>query len=467
MVVLFSAQAQTVFYTQDFANGIPASWSNVGGVTTPGFGTHQWANGTIATAPSWGSQPDFASTTVTNGFAFFNAYPNNTSITYDTKLTTAAINCTGRTNVWLRFESQYAFYSASSVVEVGVSTDSINFTYSPILGNVQRNALTDAVQIVEVDLTAKAANQAKVFVQFRWRGVDEYDWKIDDITLATGSLKPKNNTKIQWAIRPFYYDVPEFQKQPVVLGAYVANIGRVEQKNVKLTTTVKDQANTTVYTGNATLPRLEVDSIRLIEVNAGFTPPATGTYTISYTLTQDSIDNEPVNNTATEVFKVGATAPAGNLYSLATATANDGNILANGIPGSAGNFNNEAVAAVYYIPNGSSTATNYYLDSIVFRAVRSGSASTLVGKTINLFVYKWNDANSNQIIDAGELGGQSTGETYVGAAEYTFDATFNGTGATYFTPNIGVAIPDFTGTGVIKLQANTYYVVTIEQTTSA
>jgi hypothetical protein len=457
-------QAQTVFYTQDFASGIPASWSNIGGVTTPNFTTRKWDHHPTTQGVRWNGQPAFASTTVANGYAFFFCRPSNTALTFDTKLTSNAIDCSGRSDVWLRFESQYAYFTASTIAQVGISTDSINFVYDTIFTNVTRNNLSTARQITELNITSLAANQPKVYIQFRWIGApDYYDWKLDDITLATGSLKPKNNITIDETTRPQYYAVPESQKQPIVLAAYVKNIGVYVQKNVKLTATVKDQTNTTVYTADATIPTVEVDSTRLIEVTNSYTPAAAGNYTITYLVSQDSVDNEPANNTASQIFKVEAYSTAGNNYSLATTAVNSGYILMNNIPGSSGTFNNESVAAVYYIPNGSTTSTQYMLDSITVRFAKGGTASTFDGKMVSIVVYKWVDADNNSVIDNSELSGQVTGETYVGANDLTLTAAHNVSGSS-FSPPITISLPNFAGDPGIILQGNTRYVVTVQQT---
>ncbi|MBK6950007.1 MAG: hypothetical protein IPH16_19775 [Haliscomenobacter sp.] len=100
--------------------------------------------------------------TAANGFVLFNSDINGDNA-HDVTVTSPAINCSGQNAVFLRFENQYAYFSAgaTSKAEVGISTDSVNFTYIQVLTNVARNDLSQPVQIQVLELPA-AANKPKV-----------------------------------------------------------------------------------------------------------------------------------------------------------------------------------------------------------------------------------------------------------------------------------------------------------------
>lgn len=169
--------AQTPFWTETFD---AASWTHGG--TNTGAEVWTWTTdlGAGFQTPS-GVVPAFGSPTGNTGYYLFNSDANLEN-DHDVTLTGVGnpANCTGKSNVHLRFYTQYFHYTPGAIAEVGVSTDGTNFSYTQILPDLP----TDAIAEGTVDFAVPGAdNQAQVWIQFRWIGNFEYHWKVDDVAL--------------------------------------------------------------------------------------------------------------------------------------------------------------------------------------------------------------------------------------------------------------------------------------------
>lgn len=175
-----SNQTTAAFYTEDFSGGvIPANWSNADGT----------GSGMVWVFTSLGSanQPDSLSatgTTAANGYVKFDSDSSGASIGgEDGILTTAAINCTGRAAVRFSCNEFFRQYAASSAV-ISVSNDSVTWTeiHHAETGLIQDQG-TPNPNLVDVDISATAGNQATVYIRFEYIGDYDYYWFIDDVTL--------------------------------------------------------------------------------------------------------------------------------------------------------------------------------------------------------------------------------------------------------------------------------------------
>lgn len=173
--------AAQVFWSETFAaeGAATAKWKNGG--SNPGPADWTWTND-----PAAGYQdpdlPPFAAPTATDGYFYFDS-DNNGQAAHDVTLTGAGnpANCSGKTPVRLRFFTQYIYFNPDGTeAQIGVSTDSINFTYQTLFAGVPPNLPYH--DWVEVDLP-QAENALKVWLRFRWIGEYEYHWKVDDLML--------------------------------------------------------------------------------------------------------------------------------------------------------------------------------------------------------------------------------------------------------------------------------------------
>ena len=172
----------TTIFSEDFASGIPAGWTNVdlsgGGeifrYTTTGSTAGPFA--AVALNP--------VNTTAANGYVIFDSdSAGQASGPEDAELTTSAINCTGYNTVFMSLNEVF-FQYATGVGEVAVSNDGINWT---VVHNAEtglgQNDSTANPLFVQADISSVAANQATVYIRFKWTGDWDWFWMFDDVTL--------------------------------------------------------------------------------------------------------------------------------------------------------------------------------------------------------------------------------------------------------------------------------------------
>lgn len=182
----FLSLSAQVFWTETFTNQAASVTNWISGGTNAGTEVWSWTNNTGAgyqNPPTSTQIPAMASATASTGYFMFNSDANGENKAHDVTLTgTQPINCTGKTNVHLRFFTQFGKADIASKAQVGVSTDGSTFTYYDVLASVGKDVMF--MDSVDVDLN-EADNKAQVWVRFRWIGNWEYHWKVDDLKLLT------------------------------------------------------------------------------------------------------------------------------------------------------------------------------------------------------------------------------------------------------------------------------------------
>ena len=197
-----NAARGAAFWSEDFSGGsIPAGWTNTDTGSDPGDipVTFVWSNDPAAVAvAALGYQPSstFMAPSATNGYLWANSdrgLPSAPALNHLTRLTTTAINCSGQSSVLLSFAGLIGVYDLGADLNalVRVSTDQSNWTtYQPFPCLVTGAAAPPCSrwsanpQNIELDISATAANQGTVYIQFQWEGGWEYFWAIDDIALT-------------------------------------------------------------------------------------------------------------------------------------------------------------------------------------------------------------------------------------------------------------------------------------------
>jgi Secretion system C-terminal sorting domain len=184
LLVLLGMQltAQTI-WTETFSNQTTSTtnWVTTGSVNA---GTLNWEWTSDVNAgfqdPN-GVFSAFTAPTASTGYFLFNS-DGNGDFAHDVRLSGVGVpaNCTGKNNVRLKFFTEFAYFSAGSVLEVGVSTDGTTWAYTEVLPTLAPNAVYE--NLVDIDLPA-ADNKPQVWLQFRWTGQFEYHVKIDDVEL--------------------------------------------------------------------------------------------------------------------------------------------------------------------------------------------------------------------------------------------------------------------------------------------
>jgi PKD repeat protein len=171
-----------VFFSDDFSNQNLPNWT----VTNLASGSTvlwKWSNNASSAGSSAGT---FNYAGAANGHLILDSdndgdQTGNTTPEY-TVITSQAINCTGKPAVILNFAEYYARYH--DTVGVYVSNDSTNWTLVHNSGSLLNvNAATANPNLVQANVSSVAANQAKFYIRFSWKGDWDYWWFVDDVTL--------------------------------------------------------------------------------------------------------------------------------------------------------------------------------------------------------------------------------------------------------------------------------------------
>ncbi len=176
----FNQSFAQAFWSETFSDQAVATANWVNGGTNAGPEDWVWTNDPFAGFMD-PAIPALGSPTASSGFFIFNSDANG-EFDHDVTLTGVGVpaDCSGKSDVRVRFYTQYIHFTETAVAQLGVSTDGTNFTYKNILTDVPANAIFD--DWVEVDLP-EADGQPQVWLSFRWIGNYEYHWKFDDIEM--------------------------------------------------------------------------------------------------------------------------------------------------------------------------------------------------------------------------------------------------------------------------------------------
>lgn len=332
---ILAAQENSPFWSETFSgrDNFLAKWTDGG--QNSGAQTWKWSDN--PREATFGKQPVFASTSVSNGYILFNSDANGDH-PFQKTITSSAIGIAGKKSIFVRFETQYAYFSKKDLVqaELGYSFNGTDFTYIPVLESVAKNTLVDSVliQILQIPLSGP---QERLYLQFRWKGRYEYAWKIDDISLYENNPRPSNDLALTYPKGAHNFVTPLSQVKPMDFAVMVTNAGTLVQDNIQISACVSFEGME-IFKTSATLAQLFPDSIASIDFDLNFSPKIKGNYTIQYQVKSTTMDQLPANNTLQMPFVVsedlfskddyqiiGATQPsapesdhwqAGNLYHI-------------------------------------------------------------------------------------------------------------------------------------------------------
>ncbi len=307
-------QAQNIFWSEDFTDGIPAGWTNVD-ASGQGFVWEHCANTDPGCAPVFTGEQAFQATTASTGFVHVNSdgglsgpLPQN----HVSRLTTSAINCTGKSAVFIEFQSHIGTYvePLETNAIIRVSTNGTTWTeFQPFPGLIEANFFSPNPYFSILDISSVAANQATVYIQWQWTANWEYMWDLDDIVLYDANPTPRNDLSItDYFYPPSSMVTPVSQIATDTFGffLFLSNGGSDDQTNVVVKASVTTDTDEEIFADSITLPVLAagvVDSF--IELTSQFAPelPA-GNYQIKYSVRADSSDSRPVDNSINSRFIV-------------------------------------------------------------------------------------------------------------------------------------------------------------------
>ena len=213
--ILMNAEKSTPFWSEDFANGIPATWTN---------STAPWEYRGTSTSPSnsTGSQGAYASAgnpiasaTASNGFIIFDSdfYDNNGvagafgtgmyPTPHNGDLRTDMIDMSAYADVLLTFNSYYRTFAGQAFVDfyvAGVFAERVQ-----VHANIAVNDATFTDEIALVRVPFSVVGNSDVQMSFVFEGSTNsnngfsgyYFWQIDDLALAE---TPANIIEIEDAV---------------------------------------------------------------------------------------------------------------------------------------------------------------------------------------------------------------------------------------------------------------------------
>ncbi|NVK04221.1 MAG: T9SS type A sorting domain-containing protein [Flavobacteriia bacterium] len=326
---------EAIIWSEDFSNGIPATWSNQGfdGNMQP-LTAAQWEYRGPNTTPNngTGSRGAFAnandpiqSPTRGNGFVIFDSGFLDNAGNAQTAgqgaapaphvgtLTTDTIDLTNNSLVMLEF-SNYArvFFANFQVVfsaDGGQTWNDTILVYSDgTLGINMASANADRVQYNVSQYIGGSANAMMRFI-FDGRpgnanGNGYYFWCLDDIQLLdlpdhvlqfvtnTDGAPPHDMIFDNDGSNSKYGIMTLKQARPISFDGNILNFGGMTQTNVRLEIDILDGNNNNVQSLSSTSVTLPSDSIADYTVmnTVSWTPQTTGTYRVIYSALSDSVN---------------------------------------------------------------------------------------------------------------------------------------------------------------------------------
>lgn len=387
--------AQTPFWTEDFANGIPVDWTN----EDPSGNNALWtwcanpetgqSNGCPAIFDdATNNQMPFAATTATNGFATMDSdLLGELTTNHLSQLTTAGIDCSSFSEVFIRFETHIGVFTVGADVGalLRVSTDD-GATWNPFTifpGLTTQERWSNNPEVIILDISSVAAGQANVKIQWQWEGNWEYMWSLDDIALYDADPTPSFSIELgDFFYAPASFAQPISQVGTDTMGFFadVSNVGASEVTNIVLKATINDADGNELFADSIIIPALApgvTDSTFFLDNQ--FVPDmlAVGTYSINYSAySMDNPDANPADNEDGDLFVVTE-----NLYSK-----ENGATIAYRPGGGPADY---MVGNVYQTSN--NWVDEYKATEVTFAAVKNTADGTLAGDQVNIVFLEMNE----------------------------------------------------------------------------
>ena len=314
------AQAQ-VFYQQLFNNpGLPAGWTT----TDPSGNGVLWERCTNVNTDCHTDEygyPLFEGSDKANGFMILDSdAAGAVNGSHQSRLTSAAIDCSGKSEVYALFESQIGVFdfAADDNAKLFVSNNGTTWTafqiFDGVTGTTTDNRFSENPEVSGIDISSVAANQSTVYLRWEWVGNYEYWWILDKVELTTVNPAPANDL----AVADFFYPVSSFATPESQIGsdtfafvAYVSNLGTAAQTNVKAYAYVLgyDDAGNLLglaFVDSVSVASIEpgVDSLELSFPNRFAPELPAGLYAVAYEVTADLADQHDTDNFVGDFFQV-------------------------------------------------------------------------------------------------------------------------------------------------------------------
>jgi hypothetical protein len=275
---------------------------------------------------------------------------------------------------------------------ISVSTDDGATWSEPIdaLPGKAVNTFYDVETVSTVPIPAiQGSSTAKIRFTF---SSDFYFWVVDDIQLTERVPHDMQANGNFYAIAPNVW-WPVSQLEAFGFLCDIENRGGEDQTNVNLNITITDDnGGAQVYSEDEAYGTIEVDSLAENVSFGSFTPPAgvITSYTGVYTVSADSVDVNPDNNTQSFNFEVTDTI-------FAKETAPNRDIYPASDNWNVGDPRSWAYGNHYFTPAGD----GFFANSATFSIDVSADANA-AGQSLQIVLYEWNDVNIDGNADPDE-----------------------------------------------------------------
>lgn len=419
-------------------------------------GLNGWTSNAISTGDDWIWEADaaangaFRTTAITsptsaNGAMLFDADFMTTSVNpnppspypqHTAELISPIIDCSALPELSVKFYQSYDALNGDCFFSYSIDGGNTFSTPINVNADIAGNDATPAPSIKRYAMPG-ASGSSQVQLKFT-ADMDFYNWIIDDVQLIE---KEGNNLVLanNFIARAPIYSMPRSSVDSIRFLADVANVGANDQPNVVLSVdVVRNSDNVSVF--SATNPYGMIMAGDTVENQAFsmvyFPDTALESYTVTYTLSSDSTDVIPGDNTFSYEFEVvedfhdKTPGPTRNITPSAS--------------------NAWTYGTSYYVASGTSTTVEYPVTAVSFGA---SNPSELGGESVTIFIEK---PISGTVLDANGSGAiEQTEREIVAFGTYTF------TGNEAANAVLNAAMEDFNTGLPYMLQSNTNYVVVV------
>ena len=219
----------------------------------------------------------------------------------------------------LEFKQYGAFFQDEQSFQI--SEDGTNFT--TVGTNLGRESLTasggsayDNPELVRINLGQfLSSNPTQVWIRFLWTSEFPtstnnnawitYGWMVDDVQITTLADNDIATSSLNYGSEGLYYfQIPENQIAPIEMSVIAENNGGNAQEGVTFQAT--ETTGGSGYVGTSPAITSAIQGRDSLVISSPFTPGGQGNYNIDFEILNDSIDDDPSNNSMESYsFEVG------------------------------------------------------------------------------------------------------------------------------------------------------------------
>lgn len=459
LFAFYNGMTQNILFEEDFSAGFPQGW--ITDDLELGNGQWTWC---INQSPSpsndcpkiWddsqNQQGPFSSTTSENGFLVFDSdeygmeQPN---LFHSTYVKSTAFDFSNEDEVWAKFEYQIGVFNQPTLERAffEVSSDGISWERLQIKSvTTGNNPYPEFVrwslnpEVIFFDLSSIAAGEAQIFFRWRWFGMSEYYWAIDDFQIYDEDprslwLPEKDLEMTRFHAIAANYETPATQVDSFGFFGDLINRSYLDAYNVTFKGSIMHEGEE-VFADSIILDTVPANSLIQNQLFPNsfsmFSQP--GIYTGIYSVDSGD-DDTPFNNKAYFEFKIGDSifTKESSVDGYTRPSDNQWNQ----------NAHNWAWGNIFYVPKG----RGFYANGLSFSFAPDGSFDyeSIKNTRLQILLYEWHNLENEIIVFANE-------RTLIGINDYYVTGNETPTGLVYHP---------FIEDETLMLKDSTYYIAMV------